>query len=42
MSADREALLAAARAAMRAAYAPQGDGVVLLPFRRLFILATLP
>lgn len=40
--AERDGFLDAYRAAMRAAYPPQPDGVVLLPFRRLFILATLP
>ena len=40
--AEREGFLAAYRAAMRAAYPPQPDGAVLLPFRRLFILARLP
>ena len=39
---QREGFLDAYRAAMRAAYPPQADGVVLLPFRRLFILARLP
>jgi trans-aconitate 2-methyltransferase len=39
---QRDGFLAAYRAAMRAAYPPQPDGVVLLPFRRLFILARLP
>jgi trans-aconitate 2-methyltransferase len=38
----REGFLDAYRAAMRAAYPPQADGAVLLPFRRLFILARLP
>ncbi len=38
----REAFLDDYRAAMRAAYPPRADGVVLLPFRRLFILARLP
>ena len=37
----REGFLDAYRAAMRAAYPPQADGAVLLPFRRLFILARL-
>jgi trans-aconitate 2-methyltransferase len=37
----REGFLDAYRAAMRAAYPPQADGVVLLPFRRLFILARM-
>jgi trans-aconitate 2-methyltransferase len=36
---DREGFLAAYAAAMRAAYPPRADGVVLLPFRRLFLLA---
>jgi trans-aconitate 2-methyltransferase len=40
--AEREGFLDTYRAAMRAAYPPQADGVVLLPFRRLFILARLP
>ncbi|MEO3473188.1 methyltransferase domain-containing protein [Roseomonas sp. CAU 1739] len=40
--AEREGFLDAYRAAMRVAYPPQADGVVLLPFRRLFILARLP
>ncbi len=40
--AEREGFLDAYRAAMRAAYPPQADGAVLLPFRRLFILARLP
>jgi trans-aconitate 2-methyltransferase len=31
--------LAAYAAAMRAAYPPEADGAVLLPFRRLFLLA---
>jgi trans-aconitate 2-methyltransferase len=31
--------LAAYAAAMRAAYPPGPDGAVLLPFRRLFVLA---
>jgi len=35
----RDGFLDAYRAAMRAAYPPQADGAVLLPFRRLFILA---
>lgn len=35
----REGFLGAYRAAMRAAYPPQADGAVLLPFRRLFIVA---
>lgn len=39
--AERDGFLDAYRAAMRAAYPPQADGVVLLPFRRLFILARL-
>jgi trans-aconitate 2-methyltransferase len=38
----REGFLDAYRTAMRAAYPPQPDGAVLLPFRRLFILARLP
>jgi trans-aconitate 2-methyltransferase len=38
----REGFLAAYRAAMRAAYPPRADGAVLLPFRRLFILARMP
>ncbi|BDG71065.1 methyltransferase domain-containing protein [Roseomonas fluvialis] len=38
----REGFLDAYRAAMRAAYPPRADGAVLLPFRRLFILARLP
>lgn len=38
----REGFLEAYRAAMRAAYPPRADGAVLLPFRRLFILARLP
>lgn len=37
----REGFLGAYRAAMRAAYPPQADGAVLLPFRRLFIMARL-
>jgi trans-aconitate 2-methyltransferase len=40
--AEREGFLDAYRAAMRAAYPPRGDGAVLLPFRRLFLLARLP
>jgi trans-aconitate 2-methyltransferase len=40
--AEKEGFLAAYRAAMRTAYPPQADGTVLLPFRRLFILARLP
>ncbi|MBW6398073.1 methyltransferase domain-containing protein [Roseomonas sp. HJA6] len=40
--AERDGFLDAYRAAMRAAYPPRADGVVLLPFRRLFILARLP
>ncbi|MBR0651146.1 methyltransferase domain-containing protein [Roseomonas terrae] len=40
--AERDGFLEAYRAAMRAAYPPQADGVVLLPFRRLFMLARLP
>lgn len=36
---DREGFLAAYGAAMRAAYPPRADGAVLLPFRRLFLLA---
>jgi trans-aconitate 2-methyltransferase len=35
----REGFLAAYAAAMRRAYPPRSDGAVLLPFRRLFILA---
>lgn len=35
----REGFLAAYAAEMRRAYPPQADGAVLLPFRRLFILA---
>lgn len=35
----REGFLAAYRAAMRTAYPPRADGAVLLPFRRLFIVA---
>jgi trans-aconitate 2-methyltransferase len=35
----REGFLGAYRAAMRAAYPPRADGAVLLPFRRLFLLA---
>lgn len=35
----REGFLTAYRAAMRAAYPPRADGAVLLPFRRLFLLA---
>lgn len=35
----REGFTAAYAAAMRSAYPPRPDGVVLLPFRRLFILA---
>lgn len=35
----REGFLDAYRAAMRVAYPPQADGTVLLPFRRLFVLA---
>ncbi|MBP0463672.1 methyltransferase domain-containing protein [Roseomonas sp. PWR1] len=35
----REGFLDAYRAAMRAAYPPRADGAVLLPFRRLFLLA---
>ena len=35
----REGFLAAYAAAMRGAYPPRADGAVLLPFRRLFILA---
>ncbi len=37
----REGFLDAYRAAIRAAYPPQADGAVLLPFRRLFILARI-
>lgn len=37
----REGFLAAYAAAMREAYPPRADGVVLLPFRRLFILARM-
>lgn len=37
----RDGFLTAYRAAMRVAYPPQADGVVLLPFRRLFILARM-
>jgi len=37
----REGFLGAYRAAMRAAHPPQADGAVLLPFRRLFILARM-
>ena len=37
----REGFLEVYRASMRAAYPPQADGVVLLPFRRLFILARM-
>ncbi|CAH0238904.1 methyltransferase domain-containing protein [Roseomonas sp. CECT 9278] len=37
----REGFLDAYRAAMRAAYPPQADGTVLLPFRRLFLLARM-
>jgi len=40
--AAREGFLDAYRSAMRAAYPPQSDGAVLLPFRRLFILARMP
>jgi trans-aconitate 2-methyltransferase len=40
--AEQDGFLDAYRAAMRAAYPPQSDGTVLLPFRRLFILARLP
>ena len=39
--AAREGFLDAYRAAMRAAYPPQADGAVLLPFRRLFLLARM-
>ncbi|WP_137127695.1 methyltransferase domain-containing protein [Roseomonas sp. HF4] len=35
----REGFLAAYRAAMRAAYPPRADGAVLLPFRRMFMVA---
>jgi len=35
----RDGFLGAYRAAMRTAYPPRADGAVLLPFRRLFILA---
>jgi len=35
----RDGFLAAYAAEMRRAYPPQPDGAVLLPFRRLFILA---
>ena len=38
---ERDGFLDGYRAAMRAAYPPQQDGVVLLPFRRLFMLARL-
>jgi trans-aconitate 2-methyltransferase len=38
----RAGFLDAYRAAMRAAYPPRADGAVLLPFRRLFILARMP
>jgi trans-aconitate 2-methyltransferase len=34
-----QGFLAAYAAAMRAAYPPGPDGAVLLPFRRLFVLA---
>ena len=37
----REGFIAAYRAAMRAAYPPRPDGAVLLPFRRLFLLARM-
>lgn len=37
----REGFLGTYRAAMRAAYPPQADGVVLLPFRRIFMLARM-
>lgn len=37
----REGFLGAYRAAMRAAYPPRADGAVLLPFRRLFLLARM-
>lgn len=40
--AERDGFLDAYRTSMRAAYPPQADGVVLLPFRRLFILARMP
>ena len=40
--AERDGFLDAYRTSIRAAYPPQKDGVVLLPFRRLFILARLP
>lgn len=39
---ELDGYLAAYRAAMRAAYPPQQDGAVLLPFRRLFLMARLP
>jgi trans-aconitate 2-methyltransferase len=35
----RDGFVAAYAAEMRRAYPPQPDGAVLLPFRRLFILA---
>jgi trans-aconitate 2-methyltransferase len=38
----RAGFLDAYRAAMRGAYPPRPDGAVLLPFRRLFILARMP
>lgn len=37
----RDGFLAAYREEMRRAYPPQGDGTVLLPFQRLFILARM-
>jgi len=37
----RDGFLAAYREEMRRAYPPQGDGAVLLPFQRLFILARM-
>jgi len=37
----RKGFLNAYRAAMRAAYPPRADGAVLLPFRRLFLLARI-
>lgn len=38
---EREGFLESYRGAMREAYPPQADGNVLLPFRRLFLLASI-
>ena len=39
---EREAFESAYRAQVRAAYPPRPDGTTLLPFRRVFIVATAP